>query len=85
LLGRVLGVDELPPEIAAHIANFDYAAFEMGDALSRLALEHREDGEALLEATFEIVKADRFVDTSELGFVGELATLLGLPMPEALR
>jgi hypothetical protein len=82
---RLLALDELPPEVAAHIANFDPAAFDLDDALARLALESEEDRATVLEVVFDIVAADRFIDTSELGFVMELADVFGLPLPRALR
>ncbi len=82
-LRKVLGVDVLPDN-AQGFASFDRKAFDLGEALDRLAISKHEDGQALLDAAFAVVVADRFVDSGEFGFIAELADELGLPLPSQL-
>lgn len=83
-LRKVLGVDVLPESAQPCFASFDRKAFDLGEALDRLAISKYEDGQALLDAAFEVVVADRFVDSGEYGFIAQLADELGLPMPRQL-
>ncbi len=83
-LRKVLGVDVLPDSAQPRFASFDRKAFELGEALDRLAISEHEDGQALLDAAFAVIVADRFVDSGEFGFIAELADELGLPLPSQL-
>lgn len=84
-LEKLLGLEVLPEAVRARMEGFDRKAFDLAHAVGRLGLEADEDREELLAAALDVVVADRFVDTSEYGFIAELAERLGLPVPSQLR
>lgn len=84
-LEQLLGMEVLPEAIHARLARFDPERFDLRAAVDRLGLSTDEDREAVLAAALDVIAADRFVDMGEYGYVAELAGLLDLAVPRALR
>ena len=81
LLENILGT-EGAAALRERVERFDGAAFSVANAAAAFAGEDDERRQAVLDAVFAVVAADRFIDSSELGFVAEVAGALALAMPD---
>jgi len=83
-LETILGAP-LDEAVHARVGVFDGAGFDLGATMA--ALGELDDGtrRMVLEAVVAVTTADRFVDSSELDYIAEVAGHLGLPMPSLGR
>ncbi len=82
MLMKVLGLSELPRDVADHIAGFDALTFSLVDAVGRLALTSDRDRKAVLKVVVDILEADGVLEGGELDYVKQLAALLDVNLSD---
>ncbi len=83
MLFKVLGTQELPEEVEAHLAAFEPASFDMAFSLSVLAPENDRDRRSILRVAADIVKADSVIEAAERAYLVSLAGALGVDFADA--
>jgi len=78
-LGRAMGVDELPPVMAARLEWFDPAKFDLARTLVELKLEADAEKRQLLELIATVNDADEVLDLEEDSYLRRAGEALGLP------
>lgn len=81
-LAKAMGVDEVPPVLAARLEWFKPDEYDMEKTVAQLDLETASDKRQLLELIVSIQEADEVYDLDEDAYLRGVAEALGLP-PEA--
>lgn len=82
LLARVIGSDDLPPEVNARIDQFDLDAFDLDEAVGAFVADPAVHKRALLELVAAVFDADEEVDFDEDAYLRRLAEALGMDEKE---
>jgi len=78
-LARAMGVDKVPPVLAARLEWFDPASFDLAKTVAELGLEADEEKRQLLELIASVQAADQVLDIAEDSYLRKVAEALGLP------
>ena len=78
-LARAMGVDEVPPVLAARLEWFEPARFDLAATVAELGIEDDAEKRQLLELIASVNAADQVLDIDEDSYLRKVAEALGLP------
>jgi putative colanic acid biosynthesis UDP-glucose lipid carrier transferase len=82
LLRQLLGCQELPGEVEAHLRGFDPAAFDLERAIDEFRAQAHTSERRMLELVRKVCDADATVDLSEDNYMLALALAMSLAPPD---
>lgn len=77
ILRDLVGPDQFPGEVGAHIEDFDHGGFDATATAKRLNLATAEDRKSLLALIAEVTDADDVHDMREDAYIKEIAEAIG--------
>ena len=77
-LAQAMGVDDVPPVLAARLEWFQPDEFDLGAAVRELGLSAKADKRQLLELIVLVQEADDVIDLAEDAYLRRVAEAMGL-------